>query len=142
MERRSIPIHLVVCGWELSETIATKGIEGEKKSPGCLAEVHSFCSYAKTPESPDKNNIPHLSDSLQGIPVKLKQFFCVCLTRIPYQTKTICCIVWMYILFQIEVMRTRAWEEWLCQCTGSAFWQLQHFGGVLWVGVRIGKGYM
>lgn len=70
-----------------------------EKSARWQAELHRSGSRAQTLKSHDKNNIPHLSDSLQGIRVK-QRHFSVC---IPHYIKAICRNVWMWILLQLRV---------------------------------------
>lgn len=131
MERRSIPIHLLCLWFGAVGHHGNRRIEGEKKLLWLPGRSPSFCSYAKTPESPDKNNIPHLSDGLQGIPVKLSRFLCVCQCAclcvcvplaylIKLKPSGALCGWWMYILSHIEIMKTRAWESWFRM---SMHWQ-------------------
>lgn len=74
-------------------------IQRGEKSGRWQTELHRSGSRAQTLKSHDKNNIPHLSDSLQGIRVK-RRHFSAC---IPHCIKTICCNVWMWILLQVRV---------------------------------------
>lgn len=64
------------------------GARRGEKSARRLARLHPSGIRAQTLQSHDKNNIPHLSDGLQGIPVKMQAFSH---RSIPHRIETICC---------------------------------------------------
>lgn len=80
---------LILCFGSVGAGSHGNQIPRGEKSVRCLAELHPSGSHAQTLESHDKNNIPHLSDSLQGIPVK-RRHFSAC---IPHCIETIWCNV-------------------------------------------------
>lgn len=81
-----------------AESHGNRARRGEK-SVRRLAELHPSGIHAQTLQSHDKNNIPHLSDGLQGIPVKMEAFSH---RSIPHRIETICCCSRMRILLQVH----------------------------------------
>lgn len=81
-----------------AESHGNRARRGEK-SVRRLAELHPSGIRAETLQSHDKNNIPHLSDGLQGIPVKMEAFSH---RSIPHCIETICCCSRMRILLQVR----------------------------------------
>ena len=75
--------------------MATK-YRGEKNVHTAWLSSIPLAALPQTLESHDKNNIPHLSDSFQGIPVK-QRHFSVCILHC---IETIWRNVWMWILLQ------------------------------------------
>lgn len=73
-ERNVGNMFLILCFGPVGAGLYGNQIPRGEESVSCLAELHLPGSHAKTHESHDKNNIPHLSDSLQGIPVKWRHF--------------------------------------------------------------------
>lgn len=61
---------------------------GEKNVCAAWLSSIPLAFNAQTLQSHDKNNIPHLSDGLQGIPVKMEAFSH---RSIPHRIETICC---------------------------------------------------
>lgn len=90
----TFPIQCFGLVW--AESHGNRARRGEK-SARRLAELHPSGIHAQTLQSHDKNNIPHLSDGLQGIPVKMEAFSH---RSIPHRIETICCC--SQILLQVH----------------------------------------
>lgn len=99
---------LILCFGPVGAESHGNQIQRGEESVRCLAELHPSGSHAQTHQSHDKNNIPRLSDSLQGIPVK-QRHFSAC---IPHRIETIWCNVWMWIPLQVHAAR----DTFLCLC--------------------------